>query len=181
MRQFVPTLLRTAQIAPGQSALDVATGTGIAAQDALDAVGTSGRVTAVDNSLSMLEQAQARLAGYSNAKVESADAQHLALPDHSLDTVICCMSLMIFQDRLSALAGMRRVLRGGGHIAVSVNTRPDRTLTGSVRLLIAKACAERREAIETHYARRVCHRAGPGASVTQRSSDGGETVGTPSA
>jgi predicted methyltransferase len=46
MRQFVPTLLRLARLSAGQRVLDVATGTGIAAEAALDAVGPPGSVSA---------------------------------------------------------------------------------------------------------------------------------------
>ena len=59
MRQFVPTLLRLARLTPGQRVLDVATGTGIAAQAALDAVGPSGHVAAVDDTPAMLDRARA--------------------------------------------------------------------------------------------------------------------------
>ncbi len=55
MRQFIPTLLRVARLSPGQRVLDVATGTGFAAGAALDAVGPSGRVTAMDDTPAMLD------------------------------------------------------------------------------------------------------------------------------
>lgn len=41
-RQLVPTLLRLAQLTPGQSVLDVASGTGIAAAEVAKIVGPSG-------------------------------------------------------------------------------------------------------------------------------------------
>jgi hypothetical protein len=44
MRQFVPTLIRMARISPGQKVLDIATGTGNAAEEAVRAVGLSGHV-----------------------------------------------------------------------------------------------------------------------------------------
>jgi ubiquinone/menaquinone biosynthesis C-methylase UbiE len=60
-REFVPTLLRAARLAPGMSVLDIATGTGNVAETALAAVGPSGHVTATDLSSAMLERARERL------------------------------------------------------------------------------------------------------------------------
>ena len=45
---FVPFLLRAAHVAPGMRVLDVATGTGLAAEAALQVVGATGHVTAAD-------------------------------------------------------------------------------------------------------------------------------------
>jgi ubiquinone/menaquinone biosynthesis C-methylase UbiE len=58
---FVPTLLILARVSPGQRVLDVATGTGIAAEAALDAVGPSGHVTAVDDTPLMLDRVREML------------------------------------------------------------------------------------------------------------------------
>jgi ubiquinone/menaquinone biosynthesis C-methylase UbiE len=60
---FIPRLLRAAALAPGQSVLDVATCTGLAAEAALGIVGPDGQVTASDASASMAEQARHRRAG----------------------------------------------------------------------------------------------------------------------
>jgi protein-L-isoaspartate O-methyltransferase len=54
MRQFVPTLIHMAQLAPGQRVLDIATGTGNAAAAALDIIGPAGHVTAADDTPLML-------------------------------------------------------------------------------------------------------------------------------
>ena len=62
-REFVPTLLALARLAPSHRVLDVATGTGIAAEAASEIVGSSGRVVAIDISIPMLEEAHKRLSG----------------------------------------------------------------------------------------------------------------------
>ena len=62
-REFVPTLLRLAQLAPGHRVLDVATGTGIAAEAASGVVGPMGFVIAADISVPMLDQTRKRLSG----------------------------------------------------------------------------------------------------------------------
>src|ERR1700732_1356630 len=118
MRQFVPTLLRLARLAPGQQVLDVATGSGISAGAALDAVGPSGHVIAADIEPSMLDEAKKRLGSYPNVSFAVEDSQALTFPDASFDAIVCCMALHIFPDRVRALSGFHRVLRGGGCVAV---------------------------------------------------------------
>src|SRR5262245_28252471 len=72
---FLPFLLRAAGLAPGQRVLDVATGTGIAAEAAMAVVGARGHVTATDNSQAMVDRARQRLAGSPNASVVVDDGQ----------------------------------------------------------------------------------------------------------
>jgi ubiquinone/menaquinone biosynthesis C-methylase UbiE len=150
MRAFVPTLLRLCHIVPGNKVLDIATGTGISAEDVLHVVGSMGHVTAADNSSAMLDKAKERLGSYTNVSISTENAEHLSFPDQSFDAVVCCMALMVLNDRDRALAEFHRVLRPGGRVAVSVNTVPERTLTGPVRLLISKYAPSKAKAIETY-------------------------------
>src|SRR5262249_9459289 len=62
-RLFVPSLLTAAGVAHGYRVLDVATGPGEAALEALSIVGSSGAVVGADISPLMLEAARARLSG----------------------------------------------------------------------------------------------------------------------
>src|SRR5262245_43696840 len=62
-RHFIPFLLRATRIRQGMSVLDVATGTGLAAEAVLAAVGLSGSVVAADISGAMVERARERLGG----------------------------------------------------------------------------------------------------------------------
>jgi SAM-dependent methyltransferase len=151
MRQFVPTLLRLARLSPGQRVLDVATGTGIAAEAALDVVGPSGHVTAVDDTPAMLDRARARLGGRPNVAFAVERAGSLSLLAVSFDAVLCSMALMIFPDRTGALSGFRHVLRDGGRLAVSINTKPERSLTGRVRVAVARHVPSLRVALAHHY------------------------------
>lgn len=66
---FLPFVLRAGRLAPGQRVLDVATGTGISAEAALDVVGPSGSVLATDVSPEMVEKARQRLIRSPNAAV----------------------------------------------------------------------------------------------------------------
>src|SRR5262245_44320069 len=81
---FVPPLIAAARLTPGQRVLDVATGTGVAAQAAVECVGPSGAVIAGDISPAMLDVARRKL------KEEPVtfgifDAHALPYPDGTFD------------------------------------------------------------------------------------------------
>jgi ubiquinone/menaquinone biosynthesis C-methylase UbiE len=124
-RQLIAPLLRAARLSPGQRVLDIATGTGVAAEAAAEAVGPSGHVVAADIAPAMVERARERLAGAPNVSFAVEDGHRLTLPVESFDAVLCNMGLMYFPDPARGLAEFRRVLRPGGRAAVSVNTTPD--------------------------------------------------------
>jgi ubiquinone/menaquinone biosynthesis C-methylase UbiE len=138
-RQIVPSLLRAADLTPGMRVLDIAAGTGLAAEAALAAVGPTGHVTAADISPAMVAKARQRLGGLPNVSFAIEDGQQLSFGDASFDAVVCNMGLMYFPDPAWGLAEASRVLRPGGRLAVSVFTRGDRALVGGlVRTAIAR-------------------------------------------
>ena len=85
---FLPFLLGAAHLSPGMRVLDVATGTGLAAQAALDLIGPNGSVAATDVSPAMVEQARKRFAEAGNVSVSVEDGQSLSFPDRSFDAII---------------------------------------------------------------------------------------------
>jgi ubiquinone/menaquinone biosynthesis C-methylase UbiE len=136
-QRFIPGLLRCAHVSPGQRVLDVATGTGLAAQAAADAVGRAGRVIAVDISRAMIDQARHRMSE-GLMTVAASDGQSLAFRDGSFDTVLCQLGLMYFPAPARGLAEFHRVLRPGGRSAVAVATTPERSVLGRVNVAIAR-------------------------------------------
>jgi SAM-dependent methyltransferase len=136
--RFLPDLLRAARLAPGQRVLDAATGTGIAAEAALAVVGSTGSVLATDASAEMIERARDRLTSAANAAVAVEDAQNLSLPDGGFDVVLCSLGLMFFPDPARGLGEFHRMLRPGGHAAVSVLTTPERSYNGRINVLLAR-------------------------------------------
>jgi ubiquinone/menaquinone biosynthesis C-methylase UbiE len=151
-REYVPTLLRMARLSPGQYVLDIATGTGIAAEAASKMVGSSGSVVAADISLPMLDEARKRLRGLSNVSVGAEDGQEMSFPDATFDTVVCAMGLMMLPDHAKGLAEFYRVLKPGGYAAVSVNTAPERAIHGRDRAAIAKRVPPKAAAERHHFA-----------------------------
>jgi ubiquinone/menaquinone biosynthesis C-methylase UbiE len=135
-RQLIPTLLKVGRLASGNRVLDVAAGTGLAAEAAAAIIGPSGHITVTDISPAMIEKAQQRLGQVQNVAFAVEDAQALTFPEAHFDAVVCNMGLMYFSDPSRGLIEMRRVLRPGGWLSVSVNTSPARALLSRLLILI---------------------------------------------
>lgn len=115
--EWAPLVADAAGLTPGQTVLDVACGTGVAAREAAIRVGASGRVVAVDVNEAMLTVAR-RLS--SDIDWQTADACRLPFPDSSFDAVLCQAALMFFPDRAGAVREMGRVVKDGGAVTVQV-------------------------------------------------------------
>lgn len=111
-------LLAAAALSPGQAVLDLACGTGHVTRQAAQAVGALGSVVGVDLSERMVDAARHR--ALPNTRFVRMDAQRLALPDQQFDVVLCCLGLMYVPDPEQALREMRRVLKPGGRLVLSV-------------------------------------------------------------
>jgi ubiquinone/menaquinone biosynthesis C-methylase UbiE len=75
------------------------------------------RLTGIELSAEMLAIARRRAAEVGlQAELLQGDAQALAFPDASFDTVVCTFSLCSIPDDRKAVAEMKRVLRPGGHL-----------------------------------------------------------------
>jgi ubiquinone/menaquinone biosynthesis C-methylase UbiE len=135
---FAPSLLRAAHIKSGMRILDIASGTGLVAEAALNVIGSAGRVIAADLSPAMAEKARVRLGQSRNASVAVEDGQALSFSDGSFDAVVCSLGLMFFPNPQRGLAEFHRVLRPGGRAAVSVNTVPERSYNTRINLAIAR-------------------------------------------
>jgi ubiquinone/menaquinone biosynthesis C-methylase UbiE len=149
---FLPSLLRAARLGPGQRVLDVATGTGIAAEAALHLVGGGGSIVAADLSKEMVEKARQRLEKAPNASVAVEDGQALSFPNDSFDVVLCSLGLMFFPDPLRGLSEFRRVLRPGGRAAVSAATTPNRSYNGRINVVVARHVPSLAEATRRSFA-----------------------------
>lgn len=106
----------------GERVLDVACGTGVVSLAAARTVGPTGAVTGVDISGRMVERAwgAATARGFRNVTFERMEAEGLGFPEGTFDVVLCALGLMYVPDPLRAVEEMRRVVKPGGRIVLSV-------------------------------------------------------------
>ena len=119
--------IAAAGIAPGDTVLDLGTGTGDLYIPAYRAVQPGGRVIGLDISANMLGVAESRIRdAFPDAApqlhVRSADATEL--PDASVDVVLMGWVLRNVGDRSAAYREILRVLKPGGRFACIETSRP---------------------------------------------------------
>ncbi len=114
--QWASTTLDALGVTDGDRLLDVGTGTGVVARQALSRVGESGSVIAVDPNEGMLAVA-ARLAPALDVRV--GRAENLPLRASEVDCAACQFALMFFDDRIRAVSEIARVVKPDGRIAVA--------------------------------------------------------------
>jgi len=111
----------------GQSALDVAGGTGDLAAGMARQVGETGLVVLSDINSAMLAVGRDRLLDeglLGNVRCAIADAERLPFADASFDCVTIGFGLRNVTDKAAALASMRRVLKPGGRLLVLEFSKP---------------------------------------------------------
>ncbi len=113
-----------AALAPGDRALDVATGTGDLALEVAGRVAPGGEVVGVDFSEKMLELA--RVKAGPRVRFESGNALALAYPDDAFDAATVGFGARNFSDLARGLSEMARVVRPGGRVVVLEITTPQR-------------------------------------------------------
>jgi demethylmenaquinone methyltransferase/2-methoxy-6-polyprenyl-1,4-benzoquinol methylase len=112
-----------AALAPGDSALDVACGTGDLAIELAHRVGTGGEVIGSDFSEEMLERARVKAPGLA---WEWGNALDLPYATGRFDAATVGFGARNFSDLDRGLAEMARVVKPGGHVVVLEITTPRR-------------------------------------------------------
>jgi demethylmenaquinone methyltransferase / 2-methoxy-6-polyprenyl-1,4-benzoquinol methylase len=123
-KQFTLSL---ANLRPGQSALDVAGGTGDLAAGLAKQVGQKGQVILTDINAAMLGRGRERLLDAGNAgnlRYVQANAERLPFADSSFDCITIGFGLRNVTDKAAALADMHRVLKPGGQLLVLEFSQP---------------------------------------------------------
>lgn len=124
--RYADAAIAAGGVTPGQSALDVACGTGVitlgCARRGLD-------VHAVDHSPAMLEHLRQHAAARQLAHritTTVMDGQDLHVPPASFDVAFNAFGLMFFADPARGLSEMHRVLKPGGKAVVTTWAAPSR-------------------------------------------------------
>ncbi len=117
-------ILDMAALHPGESVLDIGTGTGAAALLAGERVGERGRVLGIDMSPGMLAKARANAAraGATNVAFRRMDATALRLPRASFDVILSSFGTPEgLHDGEAVLHNWLGVLRPGGRLCFAEN------------------------------------------------------------
>ena len=115
-------LLELTSPRPGERLLELACGAGGVGIAAADRVGETGEVVVSDLAPAMIAVAAARVdaLGLRNVSTRVLDLEEIDEPDASYDVVVCREGLMLVVDPARAAREIRRVLRPGGRVALTV-------------------------------------------------------------
>lgn len=107
---------------PGERVLELACGAGGVGLAAAPRVAPDGVVVQSDVVARMagIAAARARTLGIGNVRTRVLDLERIAEPDGSYDVVLCSEGLMFVPGPASAAREIRRVLRPGGRVALTV-------------------------------------------------------------
>ena len=133
-------LLNRVSPGDGERVLDIACGTGVVARGAVERVGPQGP-QGVDSSDGMLKVART-IPVPNGVRIDwkKARAEELPFGDATFDVVLCQQGLQFFVDRQAGIREMRRVLKPGGRVGISVWLGPEHQ---SVKGALLKALVQR--------------------------------------
>jgi arsenite methyltransferase len=108
-------------IRPGDTVLDIGSGSGTDTLIAAMLTGPSGKVFALDMTAAMREKLARNVASMQveHVHIVAGNAEKLALPDASVDVVTSNGVLNLVPDKPAAFAEIARVLRPGGRLQIS--------------------------------------------------------------
>lgn len=108
-------------IDPGDTVLDVGSGSGTDLLIAQRLVGPTGRVIGLDLTAAMLQKLEriVKTAGAANVRLLEGNAEEIRLPDASVDVVTSNGVLNLVPDKARAIAEIHRVLRPGGRVQIA--------------------------------------------------------------
>ncbi len=138
-------IIELAEIGPGMSVLDVATGIGEPAITAARLVSDSGSVVAIDLSPEMLSigRKRAEQLGLENIEFRKMDAEAVDQLDNRFDAILCRWGLFFLPDLKAALVKMRQRLASDGRLVAVVWGKPQKVPALSLPLNVAREVLQR--------------------------------------
>lgn len=138
-RDFTQWVIPLLEVQSDSKVLEVGFGPGVAIQ-ILAATASTGSVAGVDYSQEMVEQATTR-----NAKAIAAgivqlhygSVEKLPFADDIFDKALAINSMQVWSDGMAGLREIRRVMTGGGKIALAFTSAAGQSSTGLTELLTA--------------------------------------------
>lgn len=114
-------LVELAHLQPGETVLDVATGTGHVALTAAQSVGPHGKVVGFDISAEMLDEARRKAEALRIPNLEwcEGDGEEPPFDDERFDVVLCASGIFFMPNQVKALRGWQRCLKPGGRVLFS--------------------------------------------------------------
>ncbi|MCI0844749.1 MAG: methyltransferase domain-containing protein [Chloroflexi bacterium] len=109
------------KIAPGETVLDIGSGSGFDCFIAAKMVGPNGRVIGVDMTDAMLKKSRetADALGLTQLEFKKGFAEELPVPDNSVDVIISNGVLNLTPDKYASFVEVNRVLKPGGRLYIA--------------------------------------------------------------
>lgn len=116
-------LVEHLQLNPTDNLLDVCTGTGCVALTAAEKL-TQGKVTGIDLSSGMLQQAKDKAAkkNLNNTEFKQMDLEQLTFPPGTFDVATSSFGLFFLEDMTQGLTNIASTVRPGGKVAITTFT-----------------------------------------------------------
>jgi arsenite methyltransferase len=108
-----------ADLQPGESVVDLGSGSGMDVFFACARVGASGRVIGVDFTAEQLAKAERLAAGFAQAEFRAGRIERLPVEDECADCVISNGVINLSPEKDAVFAEAARVLRPGGRLAIA--------------------------------------------------------------
>lgn len=110
-------ILNLLDIKEGSKLIDVGTGTGVLVPYLSNYVGKDGKVIAIDIADKMLEVAQSKY-NFKNVSFVCGDILKVDLPKEGFDYIICYSAFPHFEDKLTMIKTISRLLKTGGKFII---------------------------------------------------------------
>lgn len=120
-------LLEKLEALPGDSILDMGSGTGEPALTLARSTGGEVQITGIDAADGMIRVAQQKVETEKlvGIRFQTMPAEKMSFADNSFDRVLCRFGVMLFEDPLQGLKEMHRVLKPKGRFSLAVWSTPE--------------------------------------------------------